>query len=63
MKPLICEISKTFLKTDKSMKTLLILIFIFTIGCSAKKEKSIKWNDPGFTVVRAIFTNGLSLGK
>jgi len=45
------------------MKTLLILIFIFTIGCSAKKEKSIKWNDPGFTIVRAIFTNGLSLGK
>jgi hypothetical protein len=44
------------------MKTILILTFIFLIGCS-KNQETLKWNDPGFTVVRAVLTNGLSLGK
>jgi hypothetical protein len=44
------------------MKIILILLFIFTIGCSKNKD-TIKWNDPGFSLVRTIVTNGVSLGK
>jgi len=44
------------------MKIVIILIFMLTVGCS-QNNKEVKWNDPGFTVVRAIITNGMSLGK
>ena len=44
------------------MKRVIILIFMLTVGCS-QNNKEIKWNDPGFTVVSAIITNGMSLGK
>jgi len=44
------------------MKIILILLFIFTIGCSKNKD-TLKWSDPGFSLVRTIVTNGMSLGK
>ena len=41
------------------MKTTCISTSVWTTKC----EKKVDWNNPGFTVVRTIVTNGTNLGK
>ena len=41
------------------MKTTCISTSVWTTKC----EKKVNWNNPGFTVVRTIVTNGTNLGK
>ena len=41
------------------MKTTCISQSVWTAKC----EKRVDWNNPGFTVVRTIITNGTNLGK
>ena len=41
------------------MKTTCISNSVWTAKC----EKRVDWNNPGFTVVRTIITNGTNLGK
>ena len=41
------------------MKTTCISHSVWEMKC----EKKVDWNNPGFTVVRTIVTNGTNLGK
>ena len=41
------------------MKTTCTSTSVWTTKC----EKKVNWNNPGFTVVRTIVTNGTNLGK
>ena len=41
------------------MKTTCVSHSVWTTKC----EKKLDWNNPGFTVVRTIVTNGTNLGK
>jgi len=54
--------------------SILILLMVILSGCmkttcvshtiwSTKCEKKVDWNNPSFTVVRTIITNGTNLGK
>ena len=51
-----------------------LLLLVILSGCmkttckstsirTTKCEKRIDWNNPGFTVVRTIITNGTNVGK
>ena len=51
-----------------------LLLLVILSGCmkttcvshsvwQTKCEKKVDWNNPGFTVVRTIVTNGTNLGK
>ena len=47
-----------------------LLLLVILSGCMKTTcftdthcEKKVDWNNPGFTVVRTIITNGTNLGK
>ena len=55
-------------------KIILIISIIVLTGCmkttcvshsvwDVKCEKNVDWNDPGFTVLRTIITNGANAGN
>ena len=51
-------------------KMLLIISFVILSGCMKTTcltdtdcEKKVNWNDPGFTVLRTIVTQGANVGK